>query len=97
MFTNFQFVPLFDVIFNLRSSFLQSSGLRCKSLSILLWLNDSLSNLFLFPFETCEHCTFFSKNVAVNLNPISIAARAFEYSVAINVLFGGKHCDFFRK
>ena len=36
-FTSFLIVPLFDVIFRLLSSFLQSSGLRFNSLSMLLW------------------------------------------------------------
>ena len=65
-------------MFSRSNSFLQSSGLRCKSRSILLWLNDSWSSRFLFPFETCEQCTFFSENVAVNLYPITVVARAFE-------------------
>ena len=38
---------------------------------------------FFFPFETCVHCTFFSENVAVNLYPVTVVARAFEYNVAI--------------
>ena len=38
---------------------------------------------FLFPFETCEQCTFFSENLAVNLYPVTVVARAFEYSIAI--------------
>ena len=37
----------------------------------------------LFPLETCEQCTFFSENVAVNLYPVTAVARAFEYNVAI--------------
>ena len=36
-YTNFLSVFLFLVIFSLSNSFLQSSGLRCKSRSILLW------------------------------------------------------------
>ena len=35
-FTSFLFVPLFDLIFSLLGSLLQSSGLRCNSLSMLL-------------------------------------------------------------
>ena len=30
------------------SSFLQSSGLKCNNLSMLLWYKDSWSNLFFF-------------------------------------------------
>ena len=37
-------------------------------------------------FETCEQCTFFSEIVALNLYPVSVVARAFEYSVAITVV-----------
>ena len=85
-------------MFNLSSSFLQSSGFRCRSRSILLWSNDSCSSRFLFPFETCEQCTFFSEKVAVNLNPMTVVARAFEYSVAItfvvSIACGSvSHCD----
>ena len=51
-----------------------------------------------FPFETCEQCTFFSENVAVNLYPMTVVARAFEYSVAItfvvSIACGSvSHCD----
>ena len=35
-----------------------------------------------FPFETCEQCTFFWENVAVNLQPIRVVARAFQHNVA---------------
>ena len=71
-------MPLLDVIFSLLSSFLHPSGLRCNSLSMLLWQKDSRSNLFFFPFETCEQCTSFSENIAVTLYPISLVALAFE-------------------
>ena len=81
-FTSYLFVPSFCVKFNRLSSFLQSWGLRCSSLSILLWWKDSLSSRFLLPFETCEQWTFFSENVAVNLYPVNVVDRAFEYSVA---------------
>ena len=51
-----------------------------------------------FSFETCEQCTFFSENVAVNLYPATVVARAFEYSVAItfvaSIACGSvSHCD----
>ena len=74
----FLFVPLFDVIFSLLSSFLQSSGLRCSRLLMLRWWKDSWSNLFLFPFGNCDQCTFFAENVAVNLYSIIVVAIAFE-------------------
>ena len=52
----------------------------------------------LFPFQTCEQCTFFSENVAVILYPATVVARAFEYSVAItfvvSIACGSvSHCD----
>ena len=46
-------------------------------------MKESWSSRFLFPFETCEQCTFFSENVVVNLYPVKVVDRAFEYSVAI--------------
>ena len=46
----------------------------------------------------CEQCTFFSENVAVNLYPVTVVARVFEYSVAItfvvSIACGSvSHCD----
>ena len=32
----------------------------------------------MFPFGTWDQCTFFSENVALNLYPVKVAARAFE-------------------
>ena len=38
---------------------------------------------FLFPLEMCEQYSFFSENVAVNLYPVTVVSRAFEFNVAI--------------
>ena len=83
-FTNFCWVPLFAARFNRLNSFFQPSGFRCRSLSILLFFQKkSWSSLFLFQFETWEQWIFSSENFAVNLYPIKVVARAFEWNVAI--------------
>ena len=52
----------------------------------------------LISIGTCEQCTFFSENVAINLYPVTVVARAFEYNVAItfvvSIACGSvSHCD----
>ena len=59
----------------------------------LVWKNLKI----LFPLETCERCTFFSKKFAVRLYPVSVVARAFQYIVAtifvVSIACGSEsHC-----
>ena len=82
-FTNFCWVTLFAVRLNRPNSFFQPSGFRCRSLSILIFQKKSWWSLFLFQLETWEQCSFSSENFAVNLYPIKVLARAFEWNVAI--------------